>query len=238
MFKIAIVEDNQKDVDTLTSYIHKYELEHQVTFDIEIFSDGLQIASNYQSNFDLILLDIQMEHLDGMKTAETIRKFDENVIFIFITSTVQFAVQGYLVDALGYLLKPLPYLAFSQLLLKATKKIQQKYHKEYVTIESDGRLLKLDLNQIYYLESQSHSILIHSERGTFITNGPLKKFEQHLHTKGFSKCHHAYLIHLRHVISTTSNMVSLSNQMNLPISRTKKKTFMDDLTNYIGGLCV
>ena len=112
MIKIAIVEDDKNYSQTLQNYIKKFEQEYHVMFQISIFSDGLDIVSDYSGDFDIILLDIQMKHLDGMKTAQSIRRFDEDVIFIFITSTVEFAIQGYLVDALGYLLKPVPYLPF------------------------------------------------------------------------------------------------------------------------------
>ena len=91
-----------------------------------------------------------MNHLDGMKTAEKIRELDEDVSFIFITSTIQFAVQGYLVDALGYVVKPVAYLAFSQILGKAVKKVKQKQQKDYMTIEVEGGQMRLDISQIYY----------------------------------------------------------------------------------------
>lgn len=180
MIKVAIVEDDKNYSHILQSYIKQFEKEHATVFQISIFSDGLDIVSEYQGDFDIILLDIQMKHLDGMKTAQSIRTLDEDVVFIFITSTVEFAVQGYLVDALGYLLKPVPYLALSQLLLKAIKRIEHKQTKSYLTVEVDGNLLKLSLDQIYYMESQCHSICIHSERGDFITSGPLKKLEESL----------------------------------------------------------
>lgn len=236
MIKVAIVEDDKNYSKTLYTYIKQYEKEHSTSFQVSFFFDGLDIVSEYRSNFDIILFDIQMKHLDGMKAAQSIRKLDEDVVFIFITSTVEFAIQGYVVDALGYLLKPVPYLAFSQLMLKAIKRVEQKQTKEYLTIEVDNKLLKLELDQIYYMESQKHSICIHSERGTFLTSGPLKKLEESLHLKGFSKCHNAYLIHLRHVISASCNTILLSNQLELPLSRTKKKAFMRDLTDYLGGI--
>lgn len=235
MIKIAIVEDDKNDSQTLQNYIKRFEQEYNVMFQISIFSDGLDIVSDYSGDFDIILLDIQMKHLDGMKTAQSIRRFDEDVIFIFITSTVEFAIQGYLVDALGYLLKPVPYLPFSQLIQKAIKRIEHKQKKSYLTIEVDSNFFKLSLEQIYYMESQRHSIHIHSERGEFTTAGPLKKMEETLHHKGFSKCHNAYLVNLHHVTRISSNHVLLSNQLELPLSRTKKKTFMNDLTDYLGG---
>ncbi|MFR8492404.1 MAG: hypothetical protein ACLVC1_01880 [Mediterraneibacter gnavus] len=80
-----------------------------------------------------------MKHLDGMTTAEKIRELDEDVSFIFITSTIQFAVQGYLVDALGYVVKPVAYLAFSQILGKAVKKVKQKQQKRLYDDRSGRR---------------------------------------------------------------------------------------------------
>ena len=135
MIRIALVEDESEYVQILYGYLKKYEEVNQVSFQIVTFSDGLDIASEYKADYDIILLDIQMKHLDGMRTAEEIRKLDENVIFIFITSTVQFAVQGYLVDALGYVLKPVPYLAFSQILSKAVKQLEKKTKLTYLTID-------------------------------------------------------------------------------------------------------
>ena len=133
MIRIAIVEDEDSYVQVLTGYLKQYETEHSLSFQISVFHDGLDIVSEYKADYDVILLDIQMKHLDGMKTAEKIRELDEDVSFIFITSTIQFAVQGYLVDALGYVVKPVAYLAFSQILGKAVKKVKQKQQKDYMT---------------------------------------------------------------------------------------------------------
>ena len=150
MIKIAIVEDDKNYSQTLQNYIKKFEQEYHVMFQISIFSDGLDIVSDYSGDFDIILLDIQMKHLDGMKTAQSIRRFDEDVIFIFITSTVEFAIQGYLVDALGYLLKPVPYLPFSQLIQKAIKRIEHKQKKSYLTIEVDSNFFKFSIQLVLY----------------------------------------------------------------------------------------
>ncbi len=106
MVNIAIVEDEQKHVDILKGYLTRYGNEHNTTFNIKQFGDGMDILDEYDSSFDIVFLDIQMKHLDGMTTAKRIREYDQNVILIFITSTVQYAVQGYQVDALGYVLKP------------------------------------------------------------------------------------------------------------------------------------
>ena len=94
MIRVAIVEDEKNYVSILSGYLKRYERENPVTFHIRTFSDGLDIVSDYAADYDIILLDIQMKHLDGMKTAGRIRELDEDVAFIFITSTVSFRRTG------------------------------------------------------------------------------------------------------------------------------------------------
>ena len=236
MIRIAIVEDEDSYVQVLTGYLKQYETEHSLSFQISVFHDGLDIVSEYKADYDIILLDIQMKHLDGMKTAEKIRELDEDVSFIFITSTIQFAVQGYLVDALGYVVKPVAYLAFSQYSRKSCQKGEAKTDKKInMTIEVEGGQMRLDISQIYYIESQRHNILFHTEKGIFSLRSN-EKVEALLKDKGFSKCHNAYLIHLMHVTGIVQNNVLLSDSTTLPVSRAKKKVFLEALTDYIGGV--
>lgn len=236
MIRIAIVEDDRNDMQILRGYLSRYEQENSAHFQVSTFSDGLDIVSDYKAEYDVILLDIQMKHLDGMSTAEKIRALDEDVIFIFITSTVQFAVQGYTVDALGYVLKPVPYLAFSQILGKAVRQVQKKQSKCFLTLDVDGCQMKLDMAQIFYVESQKHNILVHTEKGSYRTAGPLKRMEELLLPQGFAKCHNAYLVNLLHVTALMPNVVRLSDGTELSVSRARKKSFLDSFTDYVGGI--
>ena len=236
MIRIAVVEDDRNDMQILRGYLSRYEQENSAHFQVSTFSDGLDIVSDYKAEYDVILLDIQMKHLDGMSTAEKIRALDEDVIFIFITSTVQFAVQGYTVDALCYVLKPVPYLAFSQILGKAVRQVQKKQSKCYLTLDVDGCQMKLDMSQIFYVESQKHNILVHTEKGSYRTAGPLKRMEELLLPQGFAKCHNAYLVNLLHVTALMPNVVRLSDGTELSVSRARKKSFLDSFTDYVGGI--
>lgn len=236
MIRVAIVEDEADYRNVLEEYLRKYGKEISESFHITTFSDGLEIASDYQPDYDIIFMDIQMKHMNGMKAAEEIRKLDEDVSFIFITTTVEYAVQGYLVDALGYVLKPVPYLAFSQILNKAIRKIKQNQEQVYLTVALEDGKKRIAVDSIFYIESQGHYILLHTEGGDFQTTGPLKKVEDLLEKKGFAKCHNAYLVNLKHVVGTKPASLVLNNGEELAISRTKKKAFMDSLNDYIGGI--
>lgn len=233
MINICIVEDESDQADLLRNYIQTYGNKNNQQFNITHFSDGIDLVDEYRAQFDIILLDIQMKHLDGMVAAEKIRKVDADVVIIFITSTVRYAVQGYAVDALGYVLKPVPYLQFEQLFDKAISRVMTKKEKLYIRVSVDERQLKLDCDNIYYIESQRNNVCIHCADKDYITAGPLKKFEEMLSGHGFSKCHNAYIVNLSYVEGVRKEEVLLTSGIVLPISRARKKEFMMALTEDI-----
>ncbi|WP_026656230.1 MULTISPECIES: LytR/AlgR family response regulator transcription factor [Butyrivibrio] len=233
MINICIVEDESDQADLLRKYIQTYGNKTNQQFAITHFTDGIDLVDEYRAQFDIILLDIQMKHLDGMVAAEKIRKVDADVVIIFITSTVRYAVQGYAVDALGYVLKPVPYLQFEQLFDKAISRVMTKKQKLYIRVSMDERQLKLDCDNIYYIESQRNNVCIHCADEDYVTAGPLKKFEEMLGGHGFSKCHNAYIVNLSYVEGVRKEEVLLTNGIVLPISRARKKEFMMALTEDI-----
>jgi len=112
VIRIGIIEDDPQYVEQFTGYIKKYAEESGEKFDIKIFSDGIDLVSDYNASYDILFMDIQMKLLDGMSTAKSIRKMDKDVIIIFVTNLPQFAIQGYEVEAMNYVLKPVNFLPF------------------------------------------------------------------------------------------------------------------------------
>lgn len=112
MIQIAIVEDEEIYVKQLTEYIRKYQTERGRSIKVTVFGDGEDITENYSGGFDIILMDIQMRFMDGMTAAEKIRQMDQKVIIMFITNMIQYAVRGYEVDAMDYVVKPVEYFSF------------------------------------------------------------------------------------------------------------------------------
>ncbi len=233
MINVCIVEDELNQAAVLKNYITTYCDAHKQQVNITYLPDGLDLVDDYKGQFDIILLDIQMKHLDGMAAAEKIRKVDADVIIIFITSTVQYAVQGYAVDALGYVLKPVPFPQFEQLFDKAITRVQAKQQHVYVKVSVDDKQLKLDVNSIHYIESQRNNVIIHCEDDDYVTVGPLKRFDEMLAPHGFSKCHNAYVVNLSFVEAVQKEEVLLTTGVTLPISRARKKDFMAALTEDI-----
>lgn len=163
MLHIAIVEDDPKYQRELQTAVERYARKHKEPIRTSIFSDGDEILENYTANYDIILLDIQMRRMDGMRAAERIRELDTNVILVFVTQMVNFAVQGYAVNAMDFLIKPISYPSLERVLRKAVALC--KKHTQYITVPTSKGLLRLDAQKIYYFESFSHRIIVHAEEG-------------------------------------------------------------------------
>lgn len=126
MIRIGIVEDDAVSRKLVHDYLARFEAEHGESFEVSVFEDGAQILRGYRPRFDVILLDIQMETIDGMTTARRIREVDDRVVLVFITSSPQFAIKGYKVDATSYLLKPLSWFAFEQELSRSIALVRKR----------------------------------------------------------------------------------------------------------------
>ncbi len=232
--KIAVVEDNQQSREKVIAYLQKYAQTHALNFDISEFPDGVAIADGYRPVYDVIFLDIEMPHLDGMKTAELIRKTDEHVILVFITNVARYAVKGYEVQALDYILKPVREDAFFSKLDRIIRMTKQREEKS-VLIPSASGMKKILVSRISYIEVLRHQIVYHTDNEKIIVRGSLKDAELLLDGCGFEKCNSGYLVNLRHVRGIQNDDV-LVGEDRLPISRARKKPFMQALAAYIGSM--
>ncbi len=233
MIHIAIVEDDLKYMQQLAGYVKRYNEENNEVIDIKTFPDGGDIVYNYKAVYDIIFLDIQMKIMDGMKAAQNIRKMDESVILIFITNMAQYAIQGYSVNAMDFVLKPVNYSAFSEELSKAIRRLKERT-RSHLTIKQEEGMIRLDVNAVTYIECQGHKIMIHTKNDTYNTIGTMKSMEQQMMKYKFSRCNNCYLVNLRHVESILQNTVTVAGKK-LQISRPRKKVFMDALADYVGG---
>ena len=234
MIKVAIVEDEALYAQQLQGFLHQYEKENGELFDITVYTDGDQIVHKYQSQYDLILMDVEMKFMDGMSAAEEIRKMDTEVVIIFITNMAQYAIRGYAVDALDYVLKPVSYFAFSQRLNRAIGRMKKREQK-VIMVNIKGGAVRVNIANIYYIESQGHTLILHTILGDYETSGTMKEMEEKLKGMNFCRGNKGYLINLQHVDGIQDGCATVKGEQ-LVLSRARKKEFMEELTKYWGEI--
>ena len=145
----------------------------------------------------------------------------------------QYAIKGYAVGALDYVLKPVPYFAFSQQLQKAVNQLAKRT-RHYLAVPVDGGMRRLDAAAIYYIESEGHCVHFYTEDGDFSAPGALKVLEEKLAGRLFARRNSGYLVNLAQVSGVQQNTVQVGPH-ELQISRPKRRAFLAALADYIGG---
>ncbi len=232
MNHIAVVEDSARDRAVLDSYLEKYQQEKNCHFQITHFTDGDEIALGYKGDYDVILMDIEMTFMDGMSAAEEIRRADPEVLIIFITNSPQYAIKGYAVQALDYILKPLSYYAFCQR-MDRVRELLDNHQKHYLTVPCQGGVQKLETSDIYYVEVCNHDLLFHTRQGEIHSTGSMRSIEEKLSPESFFRSSKAYLVNLEHVDGIREEDAIVHGDR-VQISRAKRKAFLAALNHYMG----
>ena len=145
--RIGVVEDDPASCQLVLDYLNRYQQENDEQFTVSVFDDGARIVEKYTPVYDILLLDIEMSEMDGMAAARRIRERDDKVVIVFITAAPQYAISGYEVRALSYLLKPLPWFAFSQELKKSIDMVRRN-GDDSMLIETSNGQMRLNLSGI------------------------------------------------------------------------------------------
>ena len=236
MLPVAIVEDDRKYSKLLEGYLERYSAENDVKFKVDVFDDGLKFIMGYDGDggYNIVFMDVEMPRLDGIKTSRKLRATDKNVSLIFVTNMAKYAVSGYEVDALDFMVKPVDYFNFSLKLEKAVR-IQSKLSSDVILVGVGGGFTKLKTSDIQYVESSLHFVIYHTETEQIKSRASMKDTEKKLEGMNFARCNNAYLVNLACVKKVTGDEVVMDDGQTLSISRSKKKAFMDALAVYYGG---
>lgn len=232
MIKIAIVDDDAKNAEQLADFCKKYAAESGKALTHYIYKDGLSFLEQYRP-FDIIFMDIEMPLMNGLDTAKKIRKIDEKAIIIFVTIMAQYAIKGYEVNALDFVIKPVNWHSFAFKLKKAVS-IAENSQKSEVLISFERNLKRLDVANIYYVENTRHRVLYHTHQGPVEEYTSLAKAEKRLSENRFVRCNNYCLVNLD-CVTEIKNMSVVVKGKELPMSRSKKREFINKLTTFIGG---
>lgn len=232
-YMIAIVEDEPAEAELLRSYAQRYTAEHGDVFEIRHFPDGVSFLSSYQRIYDLVLMDIDLPKINGMEAAAQLRLLDQAVALIFVTSLARYAVKGYEVDAMDFLVKPVSYTNFSLKLQRAINRRRSSLGSDILINLPDG-VYRINCSRVKYVEVINHSLVYHTTEGDFTCYGKLKDAQRLLDPKQFILCNRCYLVNLAFVRAVRGYVLAV-DQDELQISRPKKASVLEALNNYLGG---
>ena len=227
--RTAIIEDIAENTKILLNHLQQYEKETGISIHTSSFQNGMDFISDYHPVWDLILLDIEMPLMNGIETARKIRQLDPDVLIIFVTCMAQYAIEGYSVRALDYILKPVHYYSFASKMDQVMEILATRQKKKLI-IHARNEHIRLTPEQLLYGEVQNHTLCYHPQQKLLYATGKqsLTRLAEELADYGFARCHQAFLVNLQYVVRYDKNNVWLLNDM-IPMSRSYYKSFTQAL---------
>lgn len=233
LMKIAIVEDNQNDINRLKECIEQYSSERKTVFNIVAFKDPIAFVNGFCCDFDIIFFDIEMPGMNGIETARKIRERDDSVVIVFVTNLGQYAIEGYSVNAVDFILKPVNIFSFKLKFERILFRVETSSEESFL-IRAEGKMLKILIKDLDYIEVFGH-YLNYCVNGEQIQEyNTLKSVEEKLSQYNFVKCHRSFLVNLSKVQSIDKDQVKI-NGKHLQIARPQRKAFLQALSDYMGG---
>ncbi len=232
-YLVALVEDSPVEAEAIQSFFRRYCEENAVDIEVRWFSEGEKFLLEYQPVYDLVLMDINLPAMNGMDTATRLRRLDKLVTLIFITSLARYAIRGYEVDAMDYLLKPVSYSRFCSRIQRALSKCRQEQVQTVLINVSDG-VYRIASSRIKYVEVADHCLVYHTVEGNLNTYGKLKDVEEKLDKTQFVRCNRCYLVNLAFIRAVRGFTLVVDGE-ELQISRPKRNAVLEALNDYLGG---
>lgn len=226
--RIAVCDDESIDLAKTVDLLKSYNSEQQ--FQVASFMNAgelLSSAKNY--SFDIVLMDIEMEPLNGFDAAKYLIAMDSPPVVIFTTKSNAYTLKGYGI-AIRYLQKPL----VAQDLYEALDVAIAEASAHRLTIQVENTIHAIPLRDIHYIETFGHYAVIHTGKESFRLRSTLKEIMAKLPRGYFVPTHKSYIVNLEHIRNATATEIHLDNGAAIPIGRTKAQEFSQALYRFLG----
>lgn len=235
LMKIAICDDFNYDKRQLATIINDYCEINFITVNITEYNSGESLLKQFKKgSFTIIFLDIYMNELNGIDTAKEIRVIDNDCLLAFVTTSHEHAVEGFSVNALHYLIKPIT----ADKIAAVFNRCQKIFNAAQQSIEviSNRLLVKILTKTIHYIEVYDKVCLIHKDSEVIKTYLPLEEIAKQLDTKKFLYCHRSYIVNMRYITSIEDNDFILQSGKRIPIRKSEKQSLKQMYMDYLFAL--
>lgn len=229
--KIAIVENEVLHAEHLQTLLQQWSQEHQTILDIAVFSGSEAFLDSQANVFDLVFLDIKMSGLDGVTAAQQLReqKFEGQIVFL--TAFSEYVFEGYDVQALNYLLKPVTY----DKIAKCLDYVARRLRDDHYTFRNHGSVVQIPYSQIICFFSANHYTQIITTEGTFNQLESIRNIFSRLPDR-FHICHRTAIVNIEHIAMLKGRELILSNKTVVPVSHTYLQEIRSDLLSYADSM--
>lgn len=229
--RIACIDDEKNFRDVIKEFLNRYAEEEHCQYNVEFFDSGMNFLLKKRDFFNILFVDIDMPEMDGMRFANKVRAYDEKCLIVFITNLQNYAIRGYEVNAFDYILKPLSYPIFKKKMDRIlTAVLRNSYESIIFTVGFQKK--KVLINDIVYIETYKHKVLYHLISEDIEQRGSMTDTYEALKNHGFELCNSCYLVNLKYVEKIDSDLVIMTGNIQLHISRPRYKKFIDAFTSY------
>lgn len=236
--RIAVVDDEEIYRSQLQNDLKLAAKNLNLSVSIRTFGSAFALLDIYEAEktvFDILFLDIDMgSHMDGLEMAKRIRQFDSSVCIIFVTNLSQYAIRGYEVQALDFVVKPVTAPVIEEKLKRALSFCQLRQEK-HILLSRDDTTYRITYSQIFYIEKEHNYLTFHTKQGDFYLRGTFSKYEDDFLSSGFGKCNRGCIINYDYVEQIEKNDIVVGGTP-LAISRSQRKPLLDGLAHYWGGV--
>lgn len=235
IISIAICDDEKIQVELLERYVENWAKENDIRVEIELFynAESFDFAWSMDKKYNILLLDIEMPGKNGIELAKKIRKGDNLLNIIFITAISDYISEGYDVEAINYLIKPIKENKLYECLDRAFEKIP--IEEKNILIDVEGETIRLIEKDILYIESFSHFVDIHTSQENYRVRKNIGTMEKILEQNSFIRCHRSYIVNLKHIKKIGKVDIVLDNDDLIPVSRRQYSNTNMAFIKYHGG---
>ena len=235
MFSVAVCDDNSYDLSTMTAYLSELR-PSGINAEVTTYSSGAELAAAYKKGrrFHCIILDMLMTPLDGISTAKEIRKYDVHVPILIVTSTVQYALEGYQVDAWRYLVKPVDKQVFIKEIAGIYRELSLEKPNYFIVSNSSG-VHQVRYTDIMYFESNMHMIRLRTLDSEHTFRGSISDIEQRMEPHRFLRVHKSFVVNLGRIKSIYKNSLLMQNGDEVPLSKHRSARLYEAMLDFAGN---
>lgn len=230
MIKAALCDDDILTLNEMQGFLDRYCRERNREIIHTTFCNPLELLSEIERGvrFDVLFLDILMPGQNGIETAAEIRRYDSNIKIVFLTSSAEFAVQSYTVDAYFYQLKPLQWENFLRVMDSLLEKCAREQENSLI-LRCKGMLTRIELKQLEFCEVIHRTLLFHLTSGKVLeSTGSLNELGRKLAPYDcFLRVHRSYIVNLDYVQNISYRAVTMTCLTEIPIPRGKYNEIKD-----------